>query len=271
MFRALQDRLRELMALHPDGLQGVLLEQVPGLLKSKDAWDTWSTGLLECLPGFVMFTATLNSLDFMVPQSRKRLYIVLLRASSMMQPYVWPQPTGQVTLASILQTEAEAKEDKKHKGIGAMKKKTKKSAGPCTTAKQKERLKRQLQCLRTARYNPNSILAAIDIDSGWKGRRWRIGYTPTITRSRGGSGGSLRSTAGLGIVSRPYLTTRHRRTTPRELAALQGLNYGQYELKGISARQFGQMVGNAMTKTVLVQIWRQILICQGVLPKPRTE
>ena len=202
MFRALQDRLRELMALHPDGLQGVLLEQVPGLLKSKDAWDTWSTGLLECLPGFVMFTATLNSLDFMVPQSRKRLYIVLLRASSMMQPYVWPQPTGQVTLASILQTEAEAKEDKKHKGIGAMKKKTKKSSGPCTTAKQKERLKRQLQCLRTARYNPNSILAAIDIDSGWKGRRWRIGYTPTITRSRGGSGGSLRSTAGLGIVSR---------------------------------------------------------------------
>ena len=201
MFRALQDRLRELMALHPDGLQGVLLEQVPGLLKSKDAWDTWSTGLLECLPGFVMCTATLNSLDFMVPQSRKRLYIVLLRASSMMQPYVWPQPTGQVTLASILQTEAEVKEDKKHKGMGAMKK-TKKSAGPCMTAKQKERLKRQLQSLRTARYNPNSILAAIDIDSGWKGRTWGIGYTPTITRSRGGSGGSLRSTAGLGIVSR---------------------------------------------------------------------
>ena len=64
--------------------------------------------------------------------------------------------------------------------------------------------------------------------------------------------------------ARPYLTVVHRRTTSGELARLQGLTASNYDLTNISRHQFGQMIGNAMSKPVILEIWRSIWRAQGL-------
>jgi site-specific DNA-cytosine methylase len=177
MIAALEQRLQELMSKDPLCLQGVLLEQVPSLARRFPlALDRLLEGLRGSLSGFTARWTILNSLDFGVPQHRQRLYIVLLRDSSMVKDFQWPTGTGRVSLQSILDTD-----DK----VG--------DAPPVGKAKkQKKRLRSALASMRKAKLNPNEVYAAVDVDTGRvSGRVWSTSYARCVTRARGGAGGFL--------------------------------------------------------------------------------
>ena len=70
---------------------------------------------------------------------------------------------------------------------------------------------------------------------------------PTITRARGGSCAF-------------WNTKLNRRLTVMELARLQGCDITSLDRRGITDAQFGRMVGNAMTITVVERLIGKMLL-----------
>jgi len=68
-----------------------LLENVPGMLSLRDDFQTLVQEL-ESLNAYEIHWKILNTADYGIPQSRKRLYIIGLLRKHIQQPFQWPQP-----------------------------------------------------------------------------------------------------------------------------------------------------------------------------------
>ena len=77
-------------------------------------------------------------------------------------------------------------------------------------------------------------------------------FMPTITRSRGYTGGYL-------LLRKGW----RRFTTLDELAKLQGTRLDRLDLTGVSNPQLGGMIGNAMSRNVLDRLIPRILYASG--------
>ena len=192
---------------------------------------------------YVVTWRVINALNFGIPQNRPRVFIVGMLRSAVSQPsFPWPKPAKQspLPLTRFLCG-----------GAGVIRTLPK----PGTMAR--AQLQRGLEAIREEKGNPHTTDYSLDI---WSGRR-DFGHrdypgrmrdrVPCITRARGGAGGY-------------YITSVQRLLTVEEMLNLQGLPLSYRAVarrEGVSDRQLGMMVGNAIATNVL----------QAILPRMLTK
>ena len=167
----------------------------------------------------------LNAADFGIPQNRPRVFIMGFLRSAMVSPgFLWPTPTG---LPMPLPVERFL-----CGGAGVF-------AKPGGRAE--DILQQGLQTIREEGGNPNTTTYALDLLSGRKHPQRMVKRVPCLTRNRAGVGGY-------------YITSVKRMLTVEEMLHLMGLPRA-YRAKGRAAgltdRQIGLMVGNAIATNVL--------------------
>ena len=96
----------------------------------------------------------------------------------------------------------------------------------------------------------------LDAHTGKKFRKVTADFMPTITRSRGYTGGYLLLSSGW-----------RRFTTLDEIAKLQGTCLDRLNLTGVSSPQLRAMIGNAMNRNVLDRLIPRILYTGGSIQK----
>lgn len=174
-----------------------------------------------------------------VPQNRPRVYIVCIRKgpNGAFPRIHWPPPLAEVGLRTILDPPSVTL----HPNVFP------------TGAGARSRVKMALRELRAEGVNPSRVPVAIDCDAP-RGR-WCLDYTPCLTAARGGSGGF-------------WITCRGRRMSTAELCRLQGIDPHDVHLPvGVTSRQFGRMVGNAFTQTVIERLVSRLLVSAGMAPR----
>ena len=99
----------------------------------------------------------------------------------------------------------------------------------------------------------------VDIDCSKQFSTFGINEARTVTCSRGGAGG-------------PWIASRGRRVTTSELMRLQGFEAKDIPAEdlGLSARQVGQMVGNAVSVHTMGFILAEALSSAGLTKKKHT-
>ena len=107
--------------------------------------------------------------------------------------------------------------------------------------------------------NALKIPLAIDVDCTAKYAVYGVNIAKTLTKTRGGQGG-------------PWISSRGRRTTTTELMKIQGFEDGEirWEEAGLSAREVGKLLGNAVAVPVLGCILQEALYCAGIVDKKPT-
>ena len=68
------------------------------------------------------------------------------------------------------------------------------------------------------------------------------------------------------------IRSMRRKVTIKELAKLQGVQVGCYDMRGLTWHQIGGMIGNAMSRNVLDRVLPRLLFSTGTierLPKDR--
>ena len=123
-----------------------------------------------------------------------------------------------------------------------------------TAAGALRKLQQLLKKVRAASGNPRSKCDPYVFDLDGTMPQAKKGRCPCITRSRGGTGF--------------YLPSRGRRLTLKERLRLQGLPEAYLlHRKGISDRQLGMMIGNAMSGNILERLLARILPACSVAPE----
>jgi DNA (cytosine-5)-methyltransferase 1 len=222
--------------------RAVILENVAGLRDKVFAatFDEMLNALRDIKgsdgPHYVVSKRLVDTAAWGLPHSRKRIYIVCLSQKAMSQsaPFRWPRPSAttkpiEASLQPTCGSEAE---------LSAL--------GP----KCRDRLLKYLELLRARGDNPDVDPWIINVFSrephGMKGR------CPCLTRARAGSGGH-------------WVSSRSRLLTIEEMLALQGMP-PDVRREGISNRQLGLMIGNAMSVNVLERLLVRLLPGVGLLP-----
>lgn len=203
-------------------LQSVLLENAPHLLEGKKHKNTFEHMLAELravLPTFSWHWRVLDSLDYGVAQRRRRLYIVGLRRSHLVDEFRWPEPSGQkVSLDDVLEQPTAICERAKCQMLSKL------------SNTNRRNLEVALKDLHSRGMDPSKTTFAIDIDTGrWRNKLWSFPRVQCLTKARAGQGG-------------PFLSSRLRRTTLAELARLQGLDLSGYDTSGLTSSQLGGML-----------------------------
>ena len=158
----------------------------------------FTNGVVKCLIelGYSVDYKVLDSHHFGAPAVRKRLYIVAIRNDSLRHKFAWPVPladSAKATVASILDP---------------FRSSDKPGRLPKSKRGQDRTVTAYVQAWKKgvdARKTP----IMVDIDCSQKYQVWGIGVAKTLTRARG-------------LVGGPWVSTRGRRTTIRELLRLQG-------------------------------------------------
>jgi len=126
-----------------------------------------------------------------------------------------------------------------------------KALGPKCSAK----LVAYLDTLRARGHDPDVDTWIINVFGGFQPHGMK-NMCPCLTRGRAGSGGH-------------WVSTRRRLLTIDEMLTLQGIPADVHR-KGISNRQVGYMIGNAMSVNVLERLLLRLLPGVGLLPeRPR--
>ena len=113
------------------------------------------------------------------------------------------------------------------------------------------KLKQLLHQVRAAGGNPRSTVCPYVFDLDGNKPIAMKDRCPCITRTRGGTGF--------------YLPSRGRRMTLGERLRLQGLPLAYLQhCQGISKRQLGMMIGNAMSGNVLEELLSRLLLACGL-------
>ena len=221
-----------------------VFENVPTLLSKK--FVHVAKGIVRCQQqlGYKVHTAELNSKHYSLPQDRRRVFIVGIRSDSVKHKFHFPARSAPVKVASILDPLAPT--DKPGRLPD-----NKRGKQRCLAAYKHVFLEKGV--------DPRRVPVMVDIDCSERFSTFGIDEARTVTKSRGGSGG-------------PWVSSRGRRVTISELMRLQGLHAEDIpaEELGLSARQVGQMVGNAVPVNTMGCILAEALSSAGLTKKKHT-
>ena len=222
---------------------GFILENVRGLVSShRKTFDLILQKLRSIANNaYDVVWRIVNTVECGIPQNRERVYIVGVRKDLAKgnPPFTWPTPSATKPLASFLKDDAK----------DAIQREAAFKAKASPAAKRK--LKQLLCKVRDASGNPRSTICPYVFDLDSSKPHMMKGRCPCITRTRGGSGF--------------YLPSRVRRMTLGERLRLQGLPPAYLQRRqGISDRQLGMMIGNAMSGNVLAQLLSRLLPACGL-------
>lgn len=203
----------------------VILENVVGLLTHQGG-STFNIILqaLQSLKVYHIYYQVLDTCDFNLPQSRKRLYIVMIQSDQLKKPFTFPQPIPLTTtiddiieqpITSINPTKLELLTDHKQTIL--------------------QQLSKQ-----------------IDLNQHWI-------VNLCVSSARRSSPKRNISPCLLASSGRFYLTWLKRQMTPREYLRLQG--FGDDFNICVSANQIYHQAGNAMSVNVLCHLITSILTC----------
>lgn len=224
--------------------RAVILENVAGL-SDKVFSDTFGEMLralrdIKDAAGhfYVVSKRVVNTAAWGLPQSRKRVYIVCLWSGALNQasPFLWPRPSSNSAtrpIDDLLQSTRGSDAD-----FSAL--------GP----KCRARLLAYLEKLRARGHDPSADTWIINVFS--RQPHGMRGQCPCLTRARAGAGGH-------------WVTSRSRLLTVEEMLSLQGMP-SDVRRDGISNRQLGLMIGNAMSINVLERLLVRLLPGVGLLP-----
>lgn len=175
----------------------------------------------------------LDASKFGIPQHRPRIFIVAFLRSAMVSPgFFWPSPNSVLTPLPV--------ERFLCGGAGVF---------PKLAGKAVDKLKQGLETIKQEGGNWSTTTYALDVFSGFGCHARMQGRVPCLTRSRAGRGGF-------------YITSVKRLLTVEEMLQLMGLptSYRQQgPAAGLSDRQMGLMVGNAICTNVLKAIMARVL------------
>lgn len=224
-----------------------VFENVKGLLDNKFR-KTW-LGLKKALKGAgyrvyqkVLKTSSMGPQS--LPHDRERIYLVGLK--NVVRPFQWPADHKiDKTLEDILDP-FNAETDKP----GRI---------PKSPKVAKENMTVACNAAMKIGVNPLEIPIAIDIDCSKKFRTWGNNVCKTLTKARGQSGG-------------PWISSRGRRTTLKELMKIQGFEEGDipWAQAGLAPREVKAMLGDAVSINVLGPVIAEVLYSSGLVKeKPK--
>ena len=213
-----------------------ILENVKGLTQKKHL--KFLIFFLECLrdiedpstgaPAYSVFVRCLNSLDYGVPQSRERIWIVLIkRCGRNAVNFQWPASCPRVGLDSIFDSESSISKMSSYEDYPL----------PETKVAKRNLLTTLLKVHKLAgieNREPESYPVIYDADSTECG--FKVDLAPCLTKARG--------------ESRSFRSLQHdKRLSASECLRLQGHDPDRY-LINISPNQLCGLVGNGFTLTV---------------------
>jgi len=173
-----------------------------------------------------------------LPQHRKRVFIIGFRKrfANHVPKFRWPRPVPCRPLASMLDPRPADFDiwQAEHSFLAA-----------CTAGNRRRLLEAfsQIEAAGLDRHSEDDVIV-VDLDGSKV--HWMRGISPCLTRSR----------AAVGF----YLPSRGRRMTLVERLRLQGIPLGVLQCRqGISDRQLGMMVGNALSLNVLERLLVRVL------------
>ena len=197
-------------------------------------------GIVACQRklGYDVHVKVLNSKDYSLPQDRRRVFVVGVRKDCVKHKFGFPKKRKPVKVSSILDPVVPT--DKP-----GLLPNHKRSKGLCVAAYSK--------VFREKNIDPRRVPIVVDIDCSPGYATFGIEEAKTITKSRGGVGG-------------PWVSSRGRRVTISELMRLQGFRDEDIPMKelGLSARQVGCMVGNAVSVNTMGCLLSEALYSAGL-------
>ena len=177
----------------------------------------------------------LNARTFGTPQNRERLFICGLRKDSGVSRMVWPKPVGEASIFDYV--------DPRPEGLAAF-------PGRLPSARtEKQNLLLVLNKLKAAGKDPLKEPFVIDING--TDPHYNKGYSPCITRVRGGSGGH-------------WLSWKQRKMTSNVMLALMDIDPREIKTDAVSPRQLGLMAGNAIPIKMFSSVLLQALMCANM-------
>ena len=187
--------------------------------------------------GYAVYHSVLDSSEYMVPQVRKRIFVVAIRKDSTRHDFVWPASVGSVTVAEYLDPPTDS--DKP----GRMP----------STDRGKERCKNAYTKVFADGVDPRKTPVLVDMDCSPKFATFGVNVARTLTRSRGAQGG-------------PWVSTRGRRMTVSEMCRLQGFLVREvpWEAASVTEHQIGAMLGNSVAVPVIGAVVAEALYAGGL-------
>jgi site-specific DNA-cytosine methylase len=205
--------------------------------KHSVAWDNTLTSLKKVsrpngkLTYRVQFKV-LNSKHFGLAQNRERVYLVGCSRAVATRKFRWPTEKTTPSLSKFLD-----------KGVSAV--------GRSLSATNHRNIDVAVAKAKAAGLDPTSVDIIVDIGCSASRTNMMHDLCPAITKSRA---------AGRDF----WLMSAGRRLTVGELLRLQGFTAADLNLEGVSERQVGEMVGNAMSVPVLSAVLREGLSVCGM-------
>ena len=189
----------------------------------------------------------LNTKDYGIPHSRRRVYIIGFKVSSQVARFSWPRPTVPLEVSKLLDNDDP--------------KLVRQREFP-TTFRALERLTSGLKILKKRKINFKKRVFFIDIDGGPKRPvDVKEGVCMCLTRNRCAAGGW-------------WISNRMRRMTTEEMLKFQGiqLKRGAYRnVEGLTRRQVQMMVGNSWSVNVASKIVYRLFLATGVATKQQMK
>ena len=217
----------------------IIIEQSKMILckKFKPIYCLLKKSLVE-IGGYTVRAKTLDTAKHGgLPQHRERAYIVAWLPSG--RRFTFPKETPcQVSLNDIISPKNVAVDSQ-----------------PCASPTNQERIKDAVREATEAGYDPANDYIFVDCDASSSFKQWQVGSAPTLTRTRGYSGG-------------PYLTNRCRRLSLQELMKLQGFPPRVMKRGKLTAKKMQAALGNAMTCSILERLIPRALWASGLIQNP---
>ena len=221
----------------------VMFENSPTLLSMR--YIKITLGIVRALRsnGYKVFVRNIDLAHF-VAQRRVRMYLVAIRSDSLVHPFQWPTVSATKLLA----------EDAWYNLV------RKSGNPPCKLPahkRQKYLVKKCCNKLMKTKIDPRSVPCCIDIDCSKSHATFAVNQHPTLTASRGSTGGA-------------YITTNSSRLGIAALSGVQGYCYRR-ELKvlqktcGMTEKELGRALGNAVTATFVERLWMKSLKAAGMI------
>ena len=187
--------------------------------------------------GYNVYHSVLDSSGYMVPQIRKRIFVVAIRQDSARHDFVWPEPVGSVTVAKYLDPPTASD----------------KPGRLPSTDRGKERCKTAYAKVFAEGVDPRKTPVLVDVDCSPQFAAVGVNIARTLTRSRGATGGH-------------WVSTRGRRVTVSEMCRLQGFLAREvpWEAAGVTERQIGAMLGNSVAVPVIGAVVAEALYAGGL-------